>query len=75
MRRYESFIGKRVEARYRAGYAYHIAIGTLTIDNGSSIFIEEHFTQNDKRKMLRVEVPYEYILSVVELPPQDASKR
>jgi hypothetical protein len=70
--RYKNLLGKRVEARYRTAYIYHCATGTLAIDNGVSVFIEDHFTQNGKQKMLRVEIPYEYILTVIELPPGPA---
>lgn len=68
MNKYDSFLGKRVEARYRTGYVYHSATGTVTADSGSSISIEDHFEQDGKKKMLRVEIPYEYILSLIELP-------
>jgi hypothetical protein len=72
--KYKSFLGKRVEVRYRTGYVYSSATGSVTVDNGSSVFIEDHFEQNGKKKMLRVEIPYECILSLVELPP-DSSQR
>jgi hypothetical protein len=64
---YELFRDKRVEARYRAGHIYYAASGILTNDSGSSIVIEDHFTQNGKSKMVRVEIPYEYILGVAEV--------
>ena len=67
MKRYESFVGKRVEARYRAEYIYYSATGTLTLDNGSSIYIEDHFVQDGRNKTVRVEIPYECILGVAEL--------
>lgn len=67
LHKYESFLGKRVEARYRTDYIYHSATGVITLDNGSSIFIEDHFEQDGKKKMLRVEIPYGCILSVIEL--------
>ena len=73
MIKYESFLGKQVEARYRTGYVYHSASGTVAVDNGSSIFIEDHFEQDGKKKMLRIEIPYECILSVIELSPDGSS--
>jgi hypothetical protein len=67
VKRYQSFLGKRVEARYRGGSIYHSANGVLTSDNGSTVVIEEQFVQNGKKKMLRVEIPYECILTLIEL--------
>ena len=67
VRRFELFVGKRVEARYRAGYIYYSASGTLTLDNGTSIYIEDHFIQDGRRKTVRVEIPYECVLGVAEL--------
>ena len=49
---------------------YCSATGTLAADDGSSIFIEQHFTQNGKKKMLRVEVPYDCLLNVDEILPE-----
>jgi hypothetical protein len=65
---YASLLGKRVEARYRAGYIYYSATGTLTLDTGRSVYIEEHFSDSGRDKMIRVEVPYECILSLLEVP-------
>jgi hypothetical protein len=73
VKRYESFLGKRVEARYRAAHIYHSASGVLAADDGSSIFIEDDLMQGGKQKMIRIEIPYQYILSVVELPPKPPS--
>lgn len=72
VKKFESFLAKRVEARYRNGYIYYCANGTLAADNGAFIFIEESFVQDNKKKMLCIEIPYECILSVVELPPESA---
>jgi hypothetical protein len=71
---YELFRDKRVEARYRAGHACYAATGTLTRDSGSSIVIEDHFVQNGKAKMMRVEIPYECILGVAELGSDSCSE-
>jgi hypothetical protein len=64
--RYAALVGKRVEAFYRAHDLQLSAVGTLVVDNGKSIFIEERFSQGAKGKTLRVEIPYEYIVRVVE---------
>jgi hypothetical protein len=64
--RYAALVGKRVEAYYRAGDLQMSAVGVLVEDNGKSISIEEHFLQAGRQKTLRVEVPYDYIIRVVE---------
>lgn len=66
MKRYAAMVGKRVEAHYRASDFRLSAAGTLVLDTGKSIFIEEHFSQGGKRKTSRLEIPYEYILRVTE---------
>ena len=71
MERYSAFIGKRVEARYRAGYVYYAATGILTADTGKSIFIEDRFAQEGRDKTMRVEIPYGCVLTVEEV---DADK-
>lgn len=74
MSKYESFLGKRVEVSYRTGYVYHSATGTVTVDNGSSVFIEDHFEQDGRKKMLRVEIPYECILNLIEVSAAPPSR-
>jgi hypothetical protein len=66
MPRYESFLGKRVEAHYRAGDIQLSAIGTLTSDSGKTIVLEDRFSLGGKDKTMRVEIPYEYVIRVVE---------
>lgn len=65
-----------MEAYYRAGDVHMSAAGTLVADNGKSISIEENFSQSGRKKMLRVEIPYDYIVRVVETngdPPEDSA--
>jgi hypothetical protein len=71
--RYASLLGKRVEAFYRAGDLQMSAIGLLAADNGKSISIEDHFSQNGRTKTMRVEIPYDYIIRVVETNGDPAS--
>ncbi|MGH9740170.1 MAG: hypothetical protein ACRD4X_16540 [Candidatus Acidiferrales bacterium] len=73
--RYAALLGKHVEAHYRAGDVYLSAVGALVTDNGKSISIEERFSQSGKEKILRVEIPYDYIVRLVETngDPQDSS--
>lgn len=76
--RYASLVGKRVEAYYRAGDVHMSAVGTLVADNGKSICIEENFSQSGRNKLLRVDIPYDYIVRVVETngdPPESAASK
>jgi hypothetical protein len=66
MPRYESFLGKRVEAHYRAGDIQLSAIGTLVSDSGKTIVLEDRFSLGGKDKTMRVEIPYEYVIRVAE---------
>ncbi len=72
MARYDSLIGKRVEAEYRTGDIYLTAIGTLTADDGKSIILEDRFSSGGKDKAMRVEIPYEYVLRIAEAQPKPA---
>ena len=73
MKRYEAMTGKRIEAHYRASDFRLSAAGRLVLDTGESIFIEEHFSQGGKQKTSRLEIPYEYILRIVEAADEPAS--
>ena len=42
-------------------------IGTLASDTGKAIFVEEHFSSGGKEKTMRVEIPYSYVIRVVEV--------
>jgi hypothetical protein len=64
--RYAALVGRRVEASYRTSDLQLSVAGTLVADDGKSIFIEERFSQSGKEKTLRVEIPYDYIVRVVE---------
>jgi hypothetical protein len=73
MGRYSSLAGKRVEAQYRAGEIRQRSIGTLVADTGTSITIEEHFAQGGRKKTMRVDIPYEYVIRVIEAPKNSES--
>ena len=76
--RYAALVGKRVEAYYRAGDIHMSAVGVLVADNGRSISIEDNFSQPGKHKLLRVEIPYDYIIRVVEAngdPPDSSASK
>jgi hypothetical protein len=66
MNRYSTFVGKRVRAEYRVAEFRQTSVGTLVTDNGHSITIEEHFSQGGRKKTMRVEIPYEYVIGVAE---------
>jgi hypothetical protein len=68
MNRYSSLVGKRVEAQYRVAEIHQRSVGTLVTDTGESIFIEEHFSHGGRNKTMRVEIPYEYVIRVVDAP-------
>jgi len=64
--RYDSFVGKRVEAHYRAGDIQLSAIGTLVSDSGKAVILQDHFSLGGKDKTMRVEIPYEYVVRILE---------
>jgi hypothetical protein len=66
MNRYAVLVGKRVEVHYRLVNTHQKSVGTLVTDTGESIFIEERFSQGERQKTIRVEIPYEYVIRVVE---------
>jgi hypothetical protein len=68
MKRYSSLVGKGVEAQYRVAEIHQSSVGTLVTDTGESIFVEEHFSQGGRNKTMRVEIPYEYVIRVVDAP-------
>jgi hypothetical protein len=62
MARYSHFLGRLVDVQYRAGEVFLNASGTFVADCGRSVFLEQSFTQNGKRKHFRWEIPYQYIV-------------
>lgn len=68
MSRYVSFMGKRVEAQYRVADIHQKSVGTLVADTGRCIVIEEHLLQGERRKTMRIEIPYEYVIRLAEVP-------
>jgi hypothetical protein len=71
MGRYSQLSGKRVEGVYCTGDIYLSVQGRLVFETEKAIFIEEHFTHNGKEKTIRVDIPYEYLIRLVELPPEN----
>jgi len=68
MTRYSSLVGKRVEAQYRVADIHQKSVWTLVIDTGRSVIVEEHLVQGERKKTMRVEIPYEYVIRIVEAP-------
>ena len=73
MARYESLVGKRVEAHYRAGEIHLSAIGTLISDSGKFVILEDRFSAGGKDKTMRVEIPYEYLVRLAETKENPAA--
>jgi hypothetical protein len=68
MSRYVSFMGKRVEAQYRVANIHQKSVGMLVADTGRCIVIEEHLLLGERKKTMRVEIPYEYAIRLAETP-------
>jgi hypothetical protein len=75
MARYSAIVGKRVEVHYRAGDLQLSTVGTLESDTGKAIFVQEHFSSGGKEKTMRVEIPYAYVIRVVEVRDEAAQVR
>jgi hypothetical protein len=75
MARYTAWVGKRVEAHYRAGDLQLSTIGTLASDTGKAIFVQERFSSGGKDKTMRVEIPYAYVIRVAEVREDAAHTR
>jgi hypothetical protein len=67
MNRYSSFLGKRVEAQYRVADIHQKSVGELIADTGQAVIIQEHL-QGERKKTMRIEIPYEYVIRIVESP-------
>jgi len=65
-------IGKRVEVHYRAGEVQMTATGTLALDSGAFIRLEDRFTQSGRDKTVRIEIPYPSIVRIREITQQPA---
>lgn len=75
MGRYSNLAGKYVEAQYRAGDIYLSARGTLVAETEKAVFIEERFTHNGTEKTIRIEIPHEYLIRIVESSVKSPSAR
>jgi hypothetical protein len=68
-----SLIGKRITVDYRAGDIRLTAMGTLTADSGTSIYLEDRFSQKGNEKTLRLGIPYRCIIRLAETGNKTAS--
>jgi hypothetical protein len=75
MLKYQKYVGKSVEAHYRAGDLQLSVSGILAADSGKSVFVEDRFVQHGKEKTLRVEIPYQYLSYIDERPERPAETR
>jgi hypothetical protein len=73
MARYSAFLGRRVEVQYRVGDILLPASGTFVADSGRSIFLEQNFEQRGQHKHFRWEIPYQYLVRIVEKPDAGAA--
>lgn len=64
MARYAEHVSKRVVVQYRSGDIFLTATGMLVGDSGRSIFLEEHFTKDNRARTFRWEIPYVCIMRV-----------
>lgn len=64
---FTSLIGKRVEVNYRAGDIRMTATGTLAIDSGAFIRIEDRFSHSGQEKTIRLEIPYPSLVRVRQI--------
>jgi hypothetical protein len=68
MARYSAFLGRCVEAQYRAGDILLPASGIFVADSGRSIFLEQNFEQRGRHKHFRWEIPYQCLVRIQEKP-------
>jgi hypothetical protein len=55
-----------VEAQYRVADIHQKSVGTVVADTGRCIVIEERILQGERKKTMRVEIPYEYVIRLTE---------
>jgi hypothetical protein len=70
MERYRYRVGRRVEVHYRSGDFYLSCVGALAFDDGESIVVHEQFSSGGNQKAMRVEIPYSYIVRLMEISPE-----
>lgn len=71
MKRFASFMGKRVQVHYRTADMNLSAVGILVSDNGKSLFLEERFSQSGRNKTMRVEIPHECVIRLAPAPSDE----
>jgi hypothetical protein len=70
MKRFVSLVGQRVEVHYRASDLHLSVTGVLVMDTGESLVLEDRFIQGGKEKMMRVAIPYDYVVRVTANAPE-----
>jgi hypothetical protein len=71
MTQYGHSLGKDVRVEYRAARAIHSSCGRMVRDTGDSIIIEERFDAHGNSKTARIEVPYNCVIHLEEIPARD----
>jgi hypothetical protein len=59
---------------YRAGDVQLSASGALASDSGASVYVEDRFMDSGKEKIIRVEIPYGFVISLEEKPAKVQNK-
>lgn len=72
---YSSLVGQRVQVQYRAADIHLSANGTLVSDSGTSIVLEDHISQGEKEKTIRVEIPYQFVIRVNQTREPQSTKQ
>jgi hypothetical protein len=70
MKRFVSLVGERVEVHYRASDLHLSVIGMLVADTGESLVLEDRFVHGGREKMMRVAIPYDYVVRVASIGNQ-----
>jgi len=70
MATFTSLVGKRVEVNYRAGDIRMTATGTLSIDTGEFIRLEDRFSHLGREKTVRLEIPYPSLVRIRQISTQ-----
>jgi hypothetical protein len=65
MQRFVSLVGQRVEVHYRASDLHLSVVGMLVSDTGECLVLEDRFVQAGKEKMMRVAIPYDYLVRII----------
>lgn len=63
-----------MEIHYRAGDLHLSCCGILVAETSRSLFLEERFSRNGREKIIRIEIPYEFLLKICACQTQSATE-